>query len=66
MARILLSTIKLLITALLAIYIDILFYAFTKTCASCGSFQAYLSSAHSLFTPTWASLVLLVQSHRKK
>lgn len=66
MIKITLTIVKLLAIAIFAIFFDFFLFAFTKTCVSCGSFTQFLSSSHSLFTPTWAGLVAIVYQMKGK
>ncbi len=52
--------VKLTAFLLLAVFIDVMLYAFTKTCVSCSTFSEFLASAHSLAGPVIVSLGELV------
>lgn len=54
----------LIVLASIMLVIDFFLFAFTK-CLSCTSFSQFLSSSHSLFTPVWASLVVLLSGMKK-
>lgn len=51
---------KLTAFLLLAIFIDVMLYAFTKTCVACSTFNDFLISSYSLAGPVLVSLGELI------
>ena len=52
--------VRLLLFLALAMFIDVMLYAFTKTCVACSTFSEFLTSAHSLAGPALVSLGELI------